>query len=161
MNCTNSSTLEWQQMVHMTKMYALNPQKRDLATVSLATVSLALDIKREYTVGTWSQRYFIYLWLEICQCFLYSKEIMLCTNCFYKKIYNFRRNTQYYGGYHNNHKVISWMWDVLDKDFTRDEKGLFLKVIHVFYATSLVVRALSFTHVSMSVCPSVHPSIYM
>ena len=51
------------------------------------------------------------------------------------------------------------MWDVLDKDFTRDEKGLFLKVIHVFYATSLVVRALSFTHDSTSVCLSVHTFI--
>lgn len=44
-------------------------------------------------------------------------------------IQDLRRNTQYYGGYHNNHKVINWMWDILDKDFTRDEKGLFLKFV--------------------------------
>ena len=90
---------------------------------------------------------------------------MLCTNCFNKKIYIFRRNTQYYGGYHNNHKVINWMWDILDKDFTRDEKGLFLKVIHVFYAMPLVVGALCFTHVStsvcLSVCLSVRPSVHL
>ncbi|XP_069135904.1 ubiquitin-protein ligase E3B-like [Argopecten irradians] len=40
-----------------------------------------------------------------------------------------RRHTQYYGGYHNNHKVINWLWEVLDKDFSSSEKGLFLKFV--------------------------------
>ncbi|CAG2202036.1 UBE3B [Mytilus edulis] len=44
-------------------------------------------------------------------------------------IQDLRRNTQYYGGYHNNHKVINWMWDILGKDFNREEKGLFLKFV--------------------------------
>ncbi|KAK3084530.1 hypothetical protein FSP39_014813 [Pinctada imbricata] len=44
-------------------------------------------------------------------------------------IHDLRRHTQYYGGYHNNHKVINWLWDILDKDFTNQERGLFLKFV--------------------------------
>ncbi|KAK6968619.1 ubiquitin-protein ligase E3B [Biomphalaria glabrata] len=40
-----------------------------------------------------------------------------------------RRHTQYYGGYHNNHKVINWLWDIVENDLTTDEKGLFLKFV--------------------------------
>ena len=40
-----------------------------------------------------------------------------------------RRHTQYYGGFHNSHRVIKWLWDVLIKDFNSKEQGLFLKVI--------------------------------
>ncbi|XP_064612255.1 ubiquitin-protein ligase E3B-like [Liolophura sinensis] len=40
-----------------------------------------------------------------------------------------RRHTQYYGGYHNNHKVICWLWDILNRDFSQEEKGLFLKFV--------------------------------
>lgn len=39
-----------------------------------------------------------------------------------------RKHTQYYGGFHNNHRVINWLWDVLDRDFTAQERSLFLKV---------------------------------
>lgn len=39
-----------------------------------------------------------------------------------------RRHTQYYGGFHDSHRVISWLWDILDKDFSEDEKAMFLKV---------------------------------
>lgn len=39
-----------------------------------------------------------------------------------------RKHTQYYGGYHDNHKVIGWLWDILKNDFTPDEKAAFLKV---------------------------------
>jgi ubiquitin-protein ligase E3 B len=39
-----------------------------------------------------------------------------------------RRNTQYYGGFHDSHKVIGWLWDVLENDFTEQEKRFFLKV---------------------------------
>ncbi|KAK7087302.1 ubiquitin-protein ligase E3B-like isoform X2 [Littorina saxatilis] len=44
-------------------------------------------------------------------------------------IEDLRRHTQYYGGYHNNHKVINWLWDVLNGDFTHDERSLFLKFV--------------------------------
>jgi len=40
-----------------------------------------------------------------------------------------RKNTQYYGGFHNSHRVISWLWDVLENDFTPHERSLFLKVM--------------------------------
>ena len=45
--------------------------------------------------------------------------------------FGFRRHTQYYGGYHNNHKVINWLWVILEKDFTSAERSLFLKVLCV------------------------------
>ncbi|XP_076453206.1 ubiquitin-protein ligase E3B-like [Babylonia areolata] len=44
-------------------------------------------------------------------------------------IEDLRRHTQYYGGYHNNHKVINWLWDVLNTDFTPNERSLFLKFV--------------------------------
>lgn len=44
-------------------------------------------------------------------------------------IEDLRRHTQYYGGYHNNHKVINWLWDVLSSDFTPQERCLFLKFV--------------------------------
>ncbi|XP_017769365.1 PREDICTED: ubiquitin-protein ligase E3B [Nicrophorus vespilloides] len=40
-----------------------------------------------------------------------------------------RKNTQYYGGFHDSHRVIGWLWDILDKDFTEDEKAMFLKFV--------------------------------
>ena len=39
-----------------------------------------------------------------------------------------RKHTQYYGGFHDSHRVVGWLWDILEKDFTEDEKGMFLKV---------------------------------
>lgn len=39
-----------------------------------------------------------------------------------------RRNTQYFGGFHDSHRVVSWLWDILAKDFTEEERRLFLKV---------------------------------
>ena len=39
-----------------------------------------------------------------------------------------RRNTQYYGGFHDSHRVVGWLWDILAKDFTEEERQLFLKV---------------------------------
>lgn len=40
-----------------------------------------------------------------------------------------RRNTKYYGGFHNNHRLISWLWDILEKDFSPDEHRCFLKFV--------------------------------
>ena len=39
-----------------------------------------------------------------------------------------RKYTQYYGGFHDRHRVVVWFWDVLDKDFNQEEKKMFLKV---------------------------------
>jgi len=43
-----------------------------------------------------------------------------------------RRTTQYYGGFHDSHRVILWLWEVLQKDFTEKERSLFLKVCVTF-----------------------------
>ncbi|KAL1381557.1 hypothetical protein pipiens_003410 [Culex pipiens pipiens] len=40
-----------------------------------------------------------------------------------------RKHTQYYGGFHDGHRVVSWLWDILAKDFTEEEKKLFLKFV--------------------------------
>lgn len=42
-----------------------------------------------------------------------------------------RAHTQYYGGFHNNHRVVVWLWDILEHDFTAQEKGQFLKVAFI------------------------------
>ncbi|KAG5678886.1 hypothetical protein PVAND_008514 [Polypedilum vanderplanki] len=40
-----------------------------------------------------------------------------------------RRHTSYFGGFHNDHRVINWLWDILAKDFTEEERRLFLKFV--------------------------------
>ncbi|XP_018332140.1 ubiquitin-protein ligase E3B isoform X2 [Agrilus planipennis] len=40
-----------------------------------------------------------------------------------------RKHTQYYGGFHDSHRVVNWLWDILDKDFSDEEKGMFLKFV--------------------------------
>jgi len=39
-----------------------------------------------------------------------------------------RRNTQYYGGFHDNHRVVVWLWELLENDFIEPERRQFLKV---------------------------------
>lgn len=39
-----------------------------------------------------------------------------------------RKHTQYYGGFHNSHRVIVWLWDILENDFTAAERAQFLRV---------------------------------
>ena len=40
-----------------------------------------------------------------------------------------RKHTHYYGGFHDNHRVIIWLWDILEKDFDVRERALFLKFV--------------------------------
>lgn len=40
-----------------------------------------------------------------------------------------KSNTSYYGGYHANHQTISWLWDILIREFTLQEKKQFLKFV--------------------------------
>lgn len=49
-----------------------------------------------------------------------------------------RRHTQYYGGFHDSHRVVCWLWDILEKDFTEEERGLFLKVSSLVLIVSLI-----------------------
>ena len=40
-----------------------------------------------------------------------------------------RKHTSYYGGFHDSHRVVAWLWEVLEKDFTDKEKSMFLKFV--------------------------------
>ncbi|OTF82512.1 ubiquitin-protein ligase E3B-like protein [Euroglyphus maynei] len=40
-----------------------------------------------------------------------------------------RKHTKYFGGFHPNHRVICWLWDILQNDFSPDEHRLFLKFV--------------------------------
>ncbi|XP_037932365.1 ubiquitin-protein ligase E3B [Teleopsis dalmanni] len=40
-----------------------------------------------------------------------------------------RKHTQYYGGFHDSHRVVGWLWDILAKDFSEEERKLFLKFV--------------------------------
>uniref|UniRef100_A0AC35G8I0 HECT-type E3 ubiquitin transferase n=1 Tax=Panagrolaimus sp. PS1159 TaxID=55785 RepID=A0AC35G8I0_9BILA len=40
-----------------------------------------------------------------------------------------RKNTAYYGGFHSKHRVIKWLWEIIEHDFTPDERKLFLKFV--------------------------------
>uniref|UniRef100_A0A915K9A7 Ubiquitin-protein ligase E3B n=1 Tax=Romanomermis culicivorax TaxID=13658 RepID=A0A915K9A7_ROMCU len=40
-----------------------------------------------------------------------------------------KQNVQYYGGFHSNHRVIIWLWDILENNFTIEERRLFLKFV--------------------------------
>jgi len=55
-----------------------------------------------------------------------------------------RAHTQYYGGFHSNHRVVLWLWDVLENDFTPEERRLFLKVSKISYAAWIQVSNSSF-----------------
>ncbi|XP_050429580.1 ubiquitin-protein ligase E3B [Adelges cooleyi] len=44
-------------------------------------------------------------------------------------LHDLRKHTQYYGGFHDSHRVILWLWEVLQKDFTENERALFLKFV--------------------------------
>uniref|UniRef100_A0A1I8JIS5 HECT-type E3 ubiquitin transferase n=2 Tax=Macrostomum lignano TaxID=282301 RepID=A0A1I8JIS5_9PLAT len=36
---------------------------------------------------------------------------------------------RYYGGFHSGHRVIQWLWEVLERDFSPAERALFLKFV--------------------------------
>ncbi|XP_077511129.1 ubiquitin-protein ligase E3B [Amblyomma americanum] len=40
-----------------------------------------------------------------------------------------RRHTKYFGGFHNNHRLVNWLWDILERDFSSEEHHLFLKFV--------------------------------
>ncbi|XP_076654428.1 ubiquitin-protein ligase E3B isoform X2 [Halictus rubicundus] len=40
-----------------------------------------------------------------------------------------RKHTKYYGGFHDSHRVVCWLWDILEKDFSEEERGMFLKFV--------------------------------
>ena len=46
----------------------------------------------------------------------------------YVMLWLFRKHVEYYGGFSGAHSVIRWLWDIVENDFDKREKGLFLKV---------------------------------
>jgi hypothetical protein len=38
-----------------------------------------------------------------------------------------RKHTSYYGGFHDSHRVVVWLWEILEKDFN-DKVSLFLSL---------------------------------
>ncbi|TKR77640.1 hypothetical protein L596_018573 [Steinernema carpocapsae] len=40
-----------------------------------------------------------------------------------------RKHVQYYGGFHNNHRLIKWLWQILESDFSAEERQLFVKFV--------------------------------
>jgi len=44
-------------------------------------------------------------------------------------ISDLKKNVQYYGGFHSNHRVIKWLWEIVENDFDAEERSLFLKFV--------------------------------
>lgn len=40
-----------------------------------------------------------------------------------------KENVQYWGGLHAQHRLIKWLWDIVQFDFNRSERALFLKFV--------------------------------
>ena len=40
-----------------------------------------------------------------------------------------KKNVRYLGGYHGNHRVILWFWDIILNEFTEEEKSALLKFV--------------------------------
>ena len=40
-----------------------------------------------------------------------------------------KKHTKYYGGFHGNHRVIAWLWEILQNDFSSQEHHMFLKFV--------------------------------
>ncbi|MFH4976867.1 hypothetical protein AB6A40_003576 [Gnathostoma spinigerum] len=44
-------------------------------------------------------------------------------------LHDLRKHVQYYGGFHSNHRLIKWLWQILENDFSIEERHLFLKFV--------------------------------
>lgn len=40
-----------------------------------------------------------------------------------------KKHVLYFGGFHGKHKVIKWLWELLETDFTKQERSAFLKFV--------------------------------
>ncbi|KAL3106558.1 hypothetical protein niasHT_016680 [Heterodera trifolii] len=40
-----------------------------------------------------------------------------------------RKHVQYYGGFHSGHRVVKWLWAILEQEFSMEERHLFLKFV--------------------------------
>lgn len=44
-------------------------------------------------------------------------------------LHDLRRHTKYFGGFHSGHRLVNWLWDILERDFSSEEHHLFLKFV--------------------------------
>ena len=63
----------------------------------------------------------------------------------------FRKHVEYLGGFHPGHQIVRWLWDVICKDFTAEEKALFLKV-YLLINESPVAYTVLFCAICFLVC---------
>ena len=35
----------------------------------------------------------------------------------------------YYGGFHSSHRVVKWLWEILEKDYSPQDRAGFLKFV--------------------------------
>jgi len=40
-----------------------------------------------------------------------------------------KQHVVYYGGFHSSHRVVKWLWDILENDYCPAERGAFLKFV--------------------------------
>ncbi len=60
----------------------------------------------------------------------YALFLMLSCCLKYWRIFlgqDLRKHTSYYGGFHDSHRVVVWLWDILEKDFN-DKVSLILSL---------------------------------
>lgn len=72
-----------------------------------------------------------------------------------------RRNCQYYGGFHDSHRVIGWLWDILEKDFSEEEKRMFLKVSPSLLSKTLYRLELFYFSSSLQAVRSHHCWVFL
>uniref|UniRef100_H2Z542 HECT-type E3 ubiquitin transferase n=1 Tax=Ciona savignyi TaxID=51511 RepID=H2Z542_CIOSA len=40
-----------------------------------------------------------------------------------------KKHVVYYGGFHSTHRVVRWLWDILERDYSSSERSAFLKFV--------------------------------
>ncbi|CAH8853469.1 unnamed protein product [Trichobilharzia szidati] len=56
-------------------------------------------------------------------------QTLISGDCGSMDIDDLKQHTRYSGGFHSNHRVIRWLWDILRRDFDDRERSLFLKFV--------------------------------
>lgn len=124
-------------LVHSSQFLSFKEKfKSELKNLLRMPSTPALKLSRELPMLFYYRLYTLGLPLQG-PIFLYHHLFMNLTVSFFFEPH--RRHTRYYGGYHSNHRVVNWLWDVLEKEFSEEEKSRFLKVP---YPTSTISTCL-------------------
>ena len=80
----------------------------------------------------------------------------------------YRRHVVYYGGFHSSHRVVRWLWDVLEHDYNPTQRSAFLKFVTSCSRPPLLgfsqlhpqfsIRYLSNTHLLLKLILRLYPS---